>query len=149
MLPELLGNKQPKRPFLYLWSFYLGTGDGVCGSPTPRSVLKSDGQNMRTHSNSWANLFRCNEQIQTKGSAKALDCVDHNKLWEILKEMGETFPSSQKVLLDTVALEPDLRLNHVPVHQQRSGLCLMLCLELLFLCFTRKQRVSSLMKVCS
>ena len=24
--------------------------------------------------------------------AKAFDCVDHNKLWEILKEMGHCFP---------------------------------------------------------
>ena len=29
-------------------------------------------------------------------TAKAFDCVDHNKLWEILKEMGipETWPAS-------------------------------------------------------
>ena len=26
----------------------------------------------------------------TKQSAKAFDCVDHNKLWKILKEMGKT-----------------------------------------------------------
>ena len=26
--------------------------------------------------------------------AKAFDCVDHNKLWKILKEMGGTWPAS-------------------------------------------------------
>ena len=28
--------------------------------------------------------------------AKAFDCVDHNKLWEILKEMGETWMQVRK-----------------------------------------------------
>ena len=33
--------------------------------------------------------------------AKALDCVDHNKLWEILKEMGyqTTIPASCKICM--------------------------------------------------
>ena len=31
----------------------------------------------------WANIYYC-----FKDSAKGFDCVDHNKLWKILKEMG-------------------------------------------------------------
>ena len=33
--------------------------------------------------------------------AKAFDCVDHNKLWEILKEMGNqtTWPASWEICM--------------------------------------------------
>ena len=33
--------------------------------------------------------------------AKALDCVDHNKLWKILKEMGilDTWPASWEICI--------------------------------------------------
>ena len=33
--------------------------------------------------------------------AKAFDCVDHNKLWKILKEMGipDTWPASWKICM--------------------------------------------------
>ena len=31
--------------------------------------------------------------------AKAFDCVDHNKLWEILKEMGITGPASWEICM--------------------------------------------------
>ena len=31
--------------------------------------------------------------------AKAFDCVDHNKLWKILKEMGTTWPASWDICM--------------------------------------------------
>ena len=31
--------------------------------------------------------------------AKAFDCVDHNKLWKILKEMGITWPASWEICM--------------------------------------------------
>ena len=33
--------------------------------------------------------------------AKAFDCVDHNKLWKILKEMGipDTWPASREICI--------------------------------------------------
>ena len=30
---------------------------------------------------------------------KAFDCVDHNKLWKILKEMGGTWPASWEICM--------------------------------------------------
>ena len=42
---------------------------------------------------------------------KAFDCVDHNKLWKILKEMGiqTTFPASWEICMQVKKqrLEPD------------------------------------------
>ena len=35
----------------------------------------------------WRNNSRKNEGMEPK-QTKAFDCVDHNKLWKILKEMG-------------------------------------------------------------
>ena len=32
-------------------------------------------------------------------TAKAFDCVDHNKLWKILKEMGITWPASWEICM--------------------------------------------------
>ena len=44
--------------------------------------------------------------------AKALDCVDHNKLWKILKEMGKqtTLPASWEICMQVKKqqLEPDM-----------------------------------------
>ena len=44
--------------------------------------------------------------------AKAFDCVDHNKLWKILKEMGipDTWPSSWETCMQVKKqqLEPDM-----------------------------------------
>ena len=34
------------------------------------------------------NLPNKNPKVYTNSYAKAFDCVDHNKLWKILKEMG-------------------------------------------------------------
>ena len=36
-----------------------------------------------TSAGSWKNIYFCFIDY-----AKAFDCVDHNKLWKILKEMG-------------------------------------------------------------
>ena len=38
--------------------------------------------------------------------AKAFDCVDHNKLWEILKEMG--IPDNHICLLNSLYLGQDI-----------------------------------------
>ena len=40
------------------------------------------------NSNSLARVFRKNIYFCFIDYAKAFDCVDHNKLWKILKEMG-------------------------------------------------------------
>ena len=49
--------------------------------------------------------------------AKAFDCVDHNKLWKILKEMGipDTWPASWEICMQVKKqqLEPDM--------EQRTG----------------------------
>ena len=48
--------------------------------------------------------------------AKAVDCVDHNKLWEILKEIG--IPEHLTCLLRNlyVGQEATVRTGHVTIH---------------------------------
>ena len=36
----------------------------------------------------WEGHFEVDVEIDPSNIAKACDCVDHNKLWKILKEMG-------------------------------------------------------------
>ena len=38
--------------------------------------------------NIWIIMFQKNIYLCFTGYAKAFDCVDHNKLWKILKKMG-------------------------------------------------------------
>ena len=53
--------------------------------------------------------------------AKALDCVDHNKLWEILKEMG--IPDNQTCLLRNVYVcqESTVRTEHETIDWFQIG----------------------------
>ena len=44
------------------------------------------------------------------GYAKAFDCVDHNKLWKILKEMG--IPDHQTCLLRNASQEATVKSGH-------------------------------------
>ena len=50
--------------------------------------------------------------------AKAFDCVDYNKMWKILKEMGYqiTFPASWEICMPVKKqkLEPDIEYQLVP-----------------------------------
>ena len=43
----------------------------------------------------------CNSDLAFIDYAKAFDCVDHNKLWKILKEMGyqTTWPASWEICM--------------------------------------------------
>ena len=41
-----------------------------------------------TSAGSWKKMFQKNIYFCFIDYAKAFDCVDHNKLWKILKEMG-------------------------------------------------------------
>ena len=56
---------------------------------------------------------------------KAFDCVDHNKLWKILKDMG--VPDHITCLLETCMqikkqqLEPDTEQQTVPEHHLRTS----------------------------
>ena len=45
--------------------------------------------------------FQKNIHFYFNNCAKAFDCVDHNKLWEILKEMGipDTWPASWEICM--------------------------------------------------
>ena len=45
--------------------------------------------------------------------AKDFDCVDHNKLWKILKEMGipDTWPASWEICMQVKKLELQLELD--------------------------------------
>ena len=56
--------------------------------------------------------FQKNIYFSFIGSAKAFDCVDHNKLWEILKEMG--IPDHLACLLSNVyaGQEATVRTRH-------------------------------------
>ena len=47
-----------------------------------------------------ARKFQKNISFRFIDYAKAFDCVDHNKLWEILKEMGETWMQVRKQQLE-------------------------------------------------
>ena len=55
--------------------------------------------------------------------AKAFDCVDHNKLWKILKEMGyqTTWPTSWDLCMQVKKpqLEPDME-QQTGSNQERS-----------------------------
>ena len=52
--------------------------------------------------------------------AKAFDCVDHNKLWKILQEMG-TLPASWEICMQVKKqqLEPDMEQQMV-LNKERS-----------------------------
>ena len=51
--------------------------------------------------------------------AKAFDCVDHNKLWEILKEMG--IPDHLTCLLRNAGQEATVRTGHVTTDWFQTG----------------------------
>ena len=59
-----------------------------------------------------ARKFQKNIYFCFIGYAKAFDCVDHNKLWKILREMGisTTLPTSWETCLQVKKqqLEPDM-----------------------------------------
>ena len=40
--------------------------------------------------------------------AKAFDCVDHNKLWKILQEMGMTLPASWEICMQVKKYQLEL-----------------------------------------
>ena len=46
---------------------------------------------------------------------KAFDCVDHNKLWKILKEMGGTWPASWEICMQVRKQQLELDM------QQQAG----------------------------
>ena len=58
------------------------------------SILKSRGNRDQTDNICWivekAREFQKNIYFSFIDSTKALDCVDHNKLWKILQDMGQT-----------------------------------------------------------
>ena len=58
-----------------------------------------------------AREFQKNTYFCFTDYAKAFDCVDHNRLWEILKEMGyqTTWPASWEICMQVrkQQLEPD------------------------------------------
>ena len=49
----------------------------------PEIKLPTSAGSQKTQKNSRKNSYFC-----LIGYTKAIDCVDHNKLWKILKEMG-------------------------------------------------------------
>ena len=53
--------------------------------------------------------------------AKAFDCMDHSKLWKILKEMG--IPDHLTYLLRNLyaGLLPDLRKQHIELNMEQTG----------------------------
>ena len=56
-----------------------------------------------------AREFQKNIYFCSIDCAKAFDCVDHNKLWKILKEMG--MPDHLTCLLRKQQLEPHMEQN--------------------------------------
>ena len=66
-----------------------------------------------TSAGSWKSKeFQKNIYFCFTDHAKAFDCVDHNKLWKILKEMGiqTTWPASWEICMQVKKqqLEPDM-----------------------------------------
>ena len=49
----------------------------------PEIILPTSAESLRKQESSRKNIYFCFIDY-----AKAFDCVDHNKLWNILKEMG-------------------------------------------------------------
>ena len=88
MSPKLPAFSNVQTIHLYLSSF--------CSSYLPEKDLKTDSVD-RT----WVHLYppTCEKAREFKKNiyfcfidyAKAFDCVDHNKLWKILKEMGTPY----------------------------------------------------------
>ena len=60
--------------------------------------------------------------------AKAFDCVDHNKLWKILKEMGipDTWPTSREICMQVKKqqLELDMEQQTGSKLGKESRLCI-------------------------
>ena len=59
-----------------------------------------------------ARQFQKNIYFCFIGYAKAFDCVDHNKLWKILKEMG--IPDHLTCLLRNLYAGQETTVRHVP-----------------------------------
>ena len=57
-----------------------------------------------------ARVFQKNIYFCFIDYAKAFDCVDHTKLWKILKEMGiqTTWPASWEICMQKQQLELDM-----------------------------------------
>ena len=70
---------------------------------------------------SWTRL----KQLSSSSSSKAFDCVDHNKLWKILQEMG--LPDQLTCLLRNLyeGQEATIRTGHGTMDwlQVRKGIC--------------------------
>ena len=62
--------------------------------------------------------------------AKAFDCVDHNKLWEILKEMGEEGGSAYANAGSSLRSPPGYSRASPPQKNPESAYCIALCSHL-------------------
>ena len=72
---------------LQLWHFSRRLTEHFLSSPNSRSGLPLQdlsGRYMLTWGKDWPDIF----SQSLIDYAKAIDCVDHNKLWKILREMG-------------------------------------------------------------
>ena len=76
-----------------------------------RLKLKKVGKTTRPFTGSWKKQGNSRKNICFVDYAKAFDCVDHNKLWKILQEMGKqtTLPASWETCMQVKKqqLEPD------------------------------------------
>ena len=65
--------------------------------------------------------------------AKAFDCVDHNKLWKILKEMGfqTTWPASWEICMQVRKQQLELDINNRLVPNRKSSMSRMYTVTLL------------------
>ena len=93
-----------------LHSHYQGRGFPFFSIPSPAFIVRRFFYN--GHSDWFEVIPHCSFDFCFIDYAKAFDCVDHNKLWKILKEMG--IPDHLTCLLRNLyaGQEPTVRIGH-------------------------------------